>query len=131
MILQFRFEYVAWHNTWEDMNKCLTPDTELPTHQREDITKVLLDEPVSFIRVAYKNTGMWLLTEAELTQRELNYQSPPQLKTWTEAQTCKWFKRLDSGVLPRCISCSGPLEGSSAGLSSPYWLYMLGKRRAW
>lgn len=46
--------------------------------QNMDTTKVQLDEPMSFIGFTYRSMGEGLLTGTEMTQKELNYQSPNQ-----------------------------------------------------
>lgn len=51
---------------------------ESTASQNKD-TKVQFSEPVSFIGVTYRNVGNGLLlTGAEMSQRQLNHQSPPQ-----------------------------------------------------
>lgn len=46
--------------------------------QSTDATKVQLSEPMTSIVVTYRNMDAWLLTEAEVTHRQLHYQGPPQ-----------------------------------------------------
>jgi hypothetical protein len=46
--------------------------------QSMDTIKVKLDEPSSFIGVSYRNMGEGLLTGAEMIQRQLYHQGPPQ-----------------------------------------------------
>lgn len=48
------------------------------TDQSRDTAKVQLCEPVSFIWVTYSRVSEGLPTEADMTQRQLNHQSPPQ-----------------------------------------------------
>ena len=64
----------------ETQHTCLfTPDKEPITDQNTETTKVQLGEPVSFIRVAYRNMGRDFLIGAEMTYRQLHHQSPPHL----------------------------------------------------
>lgn len=66
--------FMGKHNT-----RLLTPDWEPTTEQSMDITKVQLDEPVSFIGVAYRNMNEELLSGAEITQTQLHHhQSSPK-----------------------------------------------------
>lgn len=54
----------------------LTPYMELTTEQSMETTEVQLGEPVSFTGVTYRNMGEELLTEAEMTNRQLHHQGP-------------------------------------------------------
>lgn len=54
----------------------LTSYMELTTEQSMETTAVQLGEPASFIRVTYRNMGKELLTEAEMTNRQLHHQGP-------------------------------------------------------
>lgn len=56
----------------------LTPDMEPTIDQTTDATKVQFGEPMSFIRVTYKNMVEMLRIRGEMTQRQLHHQSPPQ-----------------------------------------------------
>lgn len=56
----------------------LTPDGKPMIDQSTDTTKVQLGEPTGFTGVTYRNTGEGSLTGAEMTQRLLYHQGPPQ-----------------------------------------------------
>ena len=58
--------------------RLLTSDRDLTLKQSTDTTKVQRGEPVSFTEDTYRNMGKGLLTEAEMTQRQLLHQSPSQ-----------------------------------------------------
>lgn len=49
------------------------------TEQRMDTTKVQFSEPVSFIRVIYRNMDEGLLTGVEMTQRQLHHKFQPSM----------------------------------------------------
>lgn len=72
-------------HTWGDIThissymRCLlTPDKEPLIDQSTDTAEVPFGEPRVFFRIAYRNLGERLLTGAEMTQRQLHYQVPPQ-----------------------------------------------------
>ena len=88
------------------------------TDQSAHTTKVLLDEPISFIGVTYRNMGEGLLTGAEMTQRQLHRQSLPsvgdssqKLGAWRNCTACRWIKGLEN-VHSRCLSWSKLLADS-------------------
>lgn len=56
----------------------LIPNREIMTNQGSDTTHVQLGEPMSFIGVAYRNTGEASLIGGETIQRQLCHRSPPQ-----------------------------------------------------
>lgn len=55
-----------------------SPDRELTTDLKYGRCKVQLGEPVGFIGVSYRNVGEGLRTGAQMTQRQLCHQVPPQ-----------------------------------------------------
>lgn len=70
-------------------------------------SRVHLGEPMSPVGVTYRRT----VTATRMTQRQLHsHSAPPE---WGTA--CRQLNRLKS-VLPRCLSWSKPLPGSSAGV---------------
>lgn len=56
----------------------LIPVKEPRTDQSAHTTEVLVGEPISFIGVIYRNMGEELLRGAEMCERQLHHQSPPQ-----------------------------------------------------
>lgn len=74
---------------------------ESTASQNKD-TKVQFSEPVSFIGVTYRNVGNGLLlTGAEMSQRQLNHQSPPQ----------HWWLLTKAGNLEHTVQYIGSLTG--------------------
>ena len=62
------------------MTKFLSPLHKEPRKdQSAHTTKVLVDEPISFIGVTYRNMGEGLVTGAEMTQKLLHRQSLPSM----------------------------------------------------
>lgn len=64
------------------LGKCHThvslPKWGSMTDKSRDITKVRLEEPMTFTGVIYRNVGEGLVTGAEIIQRQLRYQGSPQ-----------------------------------------------------
>ena len=56
----------------------LTPDRKLTTDQSTETTSVQFGKPKCFNRVAYRNMGDGLLTEAEMSQRQPHHHGLPQ-----------------------------------------------------
>lgn len=56
----------------------LIPDTDSIADQSTDTTAVQFDEPVSFVGVVCRDMGKGLCKGAEIIQRELYHQRPPQ-----------------------------------------------------
>ena len=56
----------------------LTADRELTTAPSTDTTKVQFGELMHPIEITYRDMGDRLLRGAEVTQRQLNHQSPPK-----------------------------------------------------
>ena len=54
------------------------PDGDPTTGRSVNITTLQLDEPLEFVGVAYRNMGEGLPMGAEMIQRQLHHQSPPQ-----------------------------------------------------
>jgi hypothetical protein len=81
-------------------------------------TTIILDEPISFIGVTYRNMGEGLLTVAEKTQKQLHRQTLPsmgdssqKLGTWRNCTTYRRLKGLEN-VLFRWLSWSKLLPDS-------------------
>jgi hypothetical protein len=124
--------------SWEEaIYTCLLAHSrESMTEQRMDTTKVQFSEPVSFIRVIYRNMDEGLLTGVEMTQRQLHHQSQPQhgwqlTKTGNQeptAQPAGWLESalsrcLSSKPLPvaRLVSASWHLDLSGSGVYYLFW----------
>ena len=79
------------------MTKFVSPLHKEPrTDKSAHTTKVLLGEPISFIEVTYRNMGEGLVIGAEMTQRQLHWQSLPsvgdiseKLGTWRNCAACR------------------------------------------
>lgn len=95
-------------------------DKEPRTDPSAHTTKVLRGEPMGFIGVTYSNMGEGFLTGAEMTQRQLHHQTPPQhgdrsekLETWSNCTARRWLN-----VLSRCLSWSKLLQDSWSEVGS-------------
>lgn len=103
-------------------NSCLpTPDSIILTDQNTDTTtKSNLVNQWVFIEVAYNNMSERLFTGAEITQRQLYHQRPPQhggqlskagaLEHIAQPVLSSIFWRVS---FSRCLRWSNPLPGSS------------------
>ena len=108
---------VLWPNfLWTEQTCLHTLNRDHMTNQSTNITKVQLGEPMSFIGVTYRNMGEGSCTGAEMTQRQLYHQGPPQhewqltnLETWSTLHSLQAAQQV--GECPFRVT----LPGSSAG----------------
>lgn len=108
---------------------CLLPSHREPaTDQSKDTSKIQLSKPMAFIRVPCRNMSERLLTEAEMTQRQLHHLCPPQhewqfiesgnlkhttqLKAVQQVGGCPFQLAQLVWPFPRHLGCSLFLPGS-------------------
>ena len=78
-------------------------------------TKVQLREPMNFIGVPYRSMGEGLLTEAEMTQRQLHYPNPRQ----------QWGTAHEAGSLEHTAQAADISPGGRVSFQGIFLLLVL------
>ena len=114
---------VLWPNfLWTEQTCLHTLNRDHMTNQSTNITKVQLGEPMSFIGVTYRNMGEGSCTGAEMTQRQLYHQGPPQHE-WQLTNLETWGTLHSLQVAQLVSASSGQLVWSQSSLQLDFSLF--------